>query len=227
MKNKTGSKRIDLTDFIQAAEDPNNTFVEMAIVKANNGPGSHFEIYDDNGLKDIYMEVELIPTGEQMTVRLGLGNQAVWRIPEPDTEVVILFPGGSFTGYAYIAAITDKTVNGGIPSTLDADTYVINNPKKIILTSQNSDIIIEAPNGNIIIGSANSVQLNGNDQPIALKTSSVDGGSLVFSPGTGGAALAYVPSGDGYSGVIPPGGLTIPMTGGVITSGSSKVSAGE
>lgn len=100
----------------------------------------------------------------------------------------------------------------------------VNNPNDALLMlakDQNLRIVAQGQ-GNVILQIDQGKVLLGNEQnttPVALKGSSVDGGTLLFFPGTGGATLTYFPAGTPPSGP----GTPVKINGGQISSGSNHV----
>lgn len=62
----------------------------LGVVRKFPGETSHFEIDDENGTREILVDVELMPSRERVLCRLGFGNDGVYRIPRVDQEVAVL-----------------------------------------------------------------------------------------------------------------------------------------
>lgn len=85
---------------------------------------SHFELVE--GGADVLVDVELQPSGERITARLGgLGGgpaAGIWAIPPVGAEVVILVPDGDLEAGAVIVACEST---GSVPDGLGPTTIVI------------------------------------------------------------------------------------------------------
>lgn len=214
-----GAKPIDLSSMKSALGKGAKVYCGLALVVKRAGESAHWEKHtEDDGGTDILVEVDMMPTGEPLTCRLGAaaaGNGwGVWSIPPVGAEVIVAFPDGEMDGMDPV--IMRVLSSGAVPTALDATTLVIAGAKKIHIESQDGDVEITA---------TGKVKIQGGDQPVARKTDPVDMGTLIFVPGSGAAALTYKPAGAAL-GVIPPGGVTIPINGGQISDGSSKTSSG-
>lgn len=231
---RSGNMRLDPNVIANLVYDPSAKHVELALVyKPANG--SHFTLYsinNDDIINDVYIECKLVPMGELITARLcpsaGTGSGfGVYSIPPVDTEVIIVFPGGSTDNVPYLIANghtisqSGDSKGHGVPDELDETTLVITNKDKVIISNSNGDITINAKSGKVVINASDDVEINGNDKQVAYKDGAVDGGTLIFVPGASGATLNYVPAG----GTIPPG-PALAINGGKITDGSSKVKIG-
>lgn len=214
-----GAKPVDLSSMKEALHKGAKIYCALGVVVKRAGDSAHWEKHtEDDGSTDILVEVDVMPSGEEITCRLGAaaaGNGwGVWNIPPVGAEVIVTFPDGEMDGMDPV--IMRVLSSGNVPSTLDETTLVIAGAKKIHIESQDGDVEISA---------SGQVKLQGGDQPVARKTDPVDMGTLIFVPGSGAAALTYKPAGAAL-GVIPPGGITIPINGGEISDGSSKTSSG-
>lgn len=98
-------RRLDLSDIKEALRDQ-RIWAAFGVVVDNDNDGTHFEIDSDEG--DILVEVELIPSEEQLTCRLGAiaggSGRGVWAIPPVGTEVAVLVPEGAVDGEPIIVA---------------------------------------------------------------------------------------------------------------------------
>lgn len=92
MKNrKKATKRMDQAVMREAFADRTMTSA-LGVVRKFPGESSHFEISDENGSREILVDVELMPNRERVLCRLGFGNDGVYRIPRVDQEVAVLIP---------------------------------------------------------------------------------------------------------------------------------------
>jgi len=159
MKSKRflkNSKRPD-TQALKKWLSPGQTTTSLGVVRKFPGEDSHFEISTENGINEILVDVELIPSGTRVQCRLGFGNDGMYRIPRENSEVAVILP------YDTSSLIQDPmdfepiivgVLNVNAPNQLtDVDTVVIDAVKVRIL---NSDIQVGSTPGaqdGVVVGS--------------------------------------------------------------------------
>lgn len=126
-RGKQGAKRAD-TNILREMLGGQQTVTSLGVVRKFPGESSHFEFSDENGEREVLVDVELIPSGERVQCRLGFGNDGVYRIPRVNQEVAVLLP------YHDSSLIKDPmdfepiivgVIDTESPSTLDGDDIVI------------------------------------------------------------------------------------------------------
>ena len=123
-----GGRGIPQAVLQDANEDLTQKAVEIGIVRADKGE-SHFAI--DDG--DVFVEVALMPSEQQMTARLGSvaggpGN-GVWMVPPVGAEVVVAIPGGDPAAGGIISA---SLSNAQIPAGVAEGQLVIVAPEVLV-----------------------------------------------------------------------------------------------
>lgn len=147
---KKGARKLDLTYVKEALKDGRCWACMGLVTKGDDG--SHFELTTE----DVLIEVEVQPSGERVTARLGTvaggAGRGVWAIPAEGTEVALLMPDGD-TSFMPIVVATLTT--GEVPTDLDETTIVIAN---------NVGDIAVIPSGDVSLGEAGATQqaLHGN-----------------------------------------------------------------
>jgi uncharacterized protein involved in type VI secretion and phage assembly len=145
-----GAKPVDLSPFKAALGKGAKVYCGLAVVVKRDGDSAHWEKHtEDNGDTDILVEVDLMPTGEPLTVRLGAaaaGNGwGLWSVPPVGAEVIVAFPDGEMDGMDPV--IIRVLSSGKVPDALDGDTLVLIAPKKIIIASQNDKTYVGSEDG--------------------------------------------------------------------------------
>ena len=82
-------KRVDRGAMREAFADRTLTSA-LGVVRKFPGEESHYEISDENGSREVLVDVELMPSRERVLCRLGFGNDGVYRIPRVNQEVAVL-----------------------------------------------------------------------------------------------------------------------------------------
>lgn len=118
----------------------------LGVVRKFPGEDSHFEIQiDDDGKREIMVDVELMPRSEKLFCRLGFGQDQIYKIPRVGQEVAVLIPftrdslvKDELDSDGFIVAILDTDV----PADLDGDDIiVINSPRVKVIADT---VIIES-----------------------------------------------------------------------------------
>lgn len=141
--SRTGKpiKAADWRDF----NGDDKLWVSVGTVNKPDALDAHFEIVDDDGTKDILVEVLLAPGGEQITARLGSAaggaGRGLWRIPAVGTEVAVLLPSGELDGDPVIlATMSTDAVPDGINETI----LILRNDAAILIEATNGDTTVKA-----------------------------------------------------------------------------------
>lgn len=102
-----GSVPLDVATLRDLVAD-GRTWVKCARV----ADADHYEVIDEDGQKDIFVEVTLLPGGEPYACRLGKAvggpGWGIWAIPPAGCEVVVLFPNGTAEGDGLIVCALDN-----------------------------------------------------------------------------------------------------------------------
>jgi hypothetical protein len=184
-----GHRPTDMSSLREAMQD-NRVWSAIGVVRAREGSGSHWE--KDDELGDVVVDVDLGPDGMPAWCRLagGAGDIGVWRVPPPDTEVLVSMPAGDPRSMPTIVRVLSS---GTVPSAVDGDVLLVTNTKKLRIVSTTEDVEVEA-------GPGKTVKLGGGAQAAARAdkvTSELSaiqtaitglGGSYTPSPGGVGAS---------------------------------------
>jgi hypothetical protein len=146
-----GAKPLEMQALRKILED-RRMWCGLGLVVKRDGETSHFEIEtDDSGNpSDVLVEVDLMPEGIPVTARLGCGAGSLgsggWKIPAPGTEVVWMAPHGEMEADVMIVG---TLATRAVPGALDADTYVLVQPKNLIIASQDGSgkVKVGSPDG--------------------------------------------------------------------------------
>lgn len=231
MPGSLGSKPVELSDARAALED-GKTWCALGTV-AKREDGKSFELLQGSGgTVDVLVEVDLKPHGEQITARLAMAGPGVgfWYIPPVGTEVAVLLPEGELDNDPMIVGVLSTNA---VPATLAADTAVLVVPANLQVVATNGTILQKAA-GKITVqstgddveidaGSGKQVKLAGGGAAIGRVGDPVDMGTFQFTPGSGAAALAWIPPGGGTPVNLTPAGSDLT---GSIKQGSSKAQSG-
>jgi hypothetical protein len=141
---KPSASRIDLSVMREALKD-GRVWSALGVVRAD-ASGNFYELTED----DVLVEVELEPSGQKITARLGAmaggPGRGVWAIPPIGTEVAVMVPNGEYElGPIIVATLSSNDV----PSELDATTIVVKN---------NIGDIAIVPSGELKLGSKTATQ---------------------------------------------------------------------
>jgi hypothetical protein len=208
MIRRDGSKPLELAAMKKALEDK-RFWCGLGKVVKRDGDDSHFEIEaDDSGNPvDVLVEVDLMPEQTPLLCRLGAGTGSLgagcWKIPAPGTEVAVMIPTGDIEADAMIVAVLSSNA---VPSALDGDTFVLVQPKNLIIASQDagSKVKLGAPDGSTGLadvhrkgdhGDAGTLSITVSGTGVAAVTAvytDPDGGvhNLASSVGDGGVVTA-------------------------------------
>jgi hypothetical protein len=94
----------------------------------------------------------------------GGPGTGIWRIPPEGAEVVVMISQGELSEQSVIIGTLST---GDTPSTLDADTFVLINPKRVHIESKDDKCEIKA-HGQVTIDSTNDdIVLNGGSHKVA------------------------------------------------------------
>lgn len=125
---KPKSKRFDTTGMVKTLEDlgfARGLFSAVGVVLDSDGDGSHFELDDE----DLLVEVELQPSGIQLTARVSTvasgPGAGIWRVPPVGAEVLVSIPDGDLD---FQPVITGWYSTGSLPEGVAEDTLVIAAP---------------------------------------------------------------------------------------------------
>lgn len=148
---RQASKRLDLTGIKKALRDRRCWTCFGLVVSGEES--SHFEI-DENA--DVLVEVEVQPSLERLTCRLGSiaggPGRGVWAIPPVGTEVAVIVPDGQLD---FMPLIVATLSTGEVPADLDETT--------LVMTNNLGDIAV-IPSGDLKLGSGSATEqaLRGN-----------------------------------------------------------------
>ena len=159
---------------------------------------------------------------QKETVRLApayAGNGfGLYFPPRQGDEVLVAWAdgdpdhGGLLIGRAWSAS--DPPPQLAVNNPDDALLIVEKDCNLRIVTQGQGNAVIAVDKGKVLLGSETGTS------PVARKGDPVDGGTLYFQGGSGGATLAWTPP--GYVGVVPPG-TPITLQSGKISDGSGNV----
>jgi hypothetical protein len=128
-RGRRATRRLAVNE-IRAALTDGRVWTGLGVVYTDDD-GTHYEVDADLG---VLVAVKLMPSEEPLLCRLGGlgqgGDQGVWRIPPPGTEVVVCIPGGEIDDDPCIVATLSS---GGVPDELDEDTLVVKAPRVVII----------------------------------------------------------------------------------------------
>lgn len=188
MRPRDGAKPIEVSSMKKALED-RRFWCGLGLVVKRDGDPSHFEIeIDANGNPvDVLVEIDLMPEKTPLFARLGAGMGSLgsggWKIPAPGTEVAVMIPTGDIEADPIIVAALSS---GSVPSALDADTYVLVQPKNVVIASSDagSKVKLGAPDGSTGLADVHRKGDHGDAGTLTI----VLAGSTVFVP----ASVQYV-----------------------------------
>lgn len=209
MRPRDGAKPLELAAIRRALEDK-RLWCGLGKVVLRDGESSHFEIEtNDSGTPvDVLVEVDIMPEGIPVTARLGCGAGSLgaggWKIPAPGTEVVWIAPHGEMEADLMIIATLSTN---SVPSALDADTYVLVQPKNLIIASTDASgkVKLGAPDGTgtqpAVLGNALQTRLAdleskflGHTHPVVFGTCTAGGTTGTAPTSATGSTLPH--SGD-------------------------------
>ena len=128
LKRRKPTKRFDATNMCKALEDMGfvrGFFSCLGIVLASEDGGPHFELDGE----DLTVEVSLMPTQTQLTVRVGTvaggPGSGIWRVPPVGAEVLVAVPDGDLDFQPTLASWYSS---GSLPSDISESTLVIAAP---------------------------------------------------------------------------------------------------
>jgi hypothetical protein len=125
-RRQAGSRKFDPSDLRELLKDDRVWNVNAVVVKPDDAT-SHFEIIKEGSkIVDVLIEVETVPRGIDLTVRLGCSvggpGRGLWRIPDIGTEVVVDVGDGELDGGPSIVAILGS---GEVPANLAAGRTIL------------------------------------------------------------------------------------------------------
>lgn len=141
-RGKQGAKRAD-TNILREMLGGQQTVTSLGVVRKFPGETSHFEFSDENGEREVLVDVELIPSGERVQCRLGFGNDGIYRIPRVNQEVAVLLP------YHDSSLIKDPmdfepiivgVIDTEAPEELDGDDIVVIKAPKVHIFNSGSPV---------------------------------------------------------------------------------------
>jgi hypothetical protein len=151
-RDKKGSQTFDRALLKRMIMDNIPIATVFGVVRKFPGEDSHFEIQvDENGNREVMVDVEIMPRSERAFCRLGFGHDQIFRIPRVDQEVAVIIPtaknaltADELDADGIIVAILDTDV----PAELDDDDVVVITAPRVIVLSE-------------------SIQLGENAEPLA------------------------------------------------------------
>lgn len=181
-----GAKRLDDSTMRAWVAKMQSMTATLGIVRLFPGESSHFEIDvdPDTGNHTIYVDCEIVPSGEHVLCKLGFGQDQVYKIPRVNQEVAILIPSDPNS------MIKDPLDSGPIivglldsdaPAELDGDDVVVITAPRVIMLSNT-----------IQLGST-AVKLAKESDLQALE-SAFNTHTHAYAPGTGSPTPTTTPS---------------------------------
>ena len=217
---RCGRMPADLSSLKEAMAD-NRVWAAVGVVRARDGGNSHFEIVTDDEEEDVLVDVDLGPDGTPGWCRLGShagrAGGGIWRVPPPDTEVIVVMTSGDPRD---MPAIVATLSSGTLPENVDGDALLVVNTKKVRILSTEDDVAVDASGG------GKKVLLQGGGKGVARLDDTTTNGTLAIVGGvsTAFAGLLYTAP-DGTTTTISTAGPVIPIAG-KINSASSKTESG-
>lgn len=123
-KRQKPRKRLDMTNMSNTLEGlgfVRGFFSALAIVQAAEDGGEHFDLDDE----DLTVEVLLMPSETQLTVRVGTVAGGIWRVPPVGAEVLVAIPDGDID---FQPTICSWYSGGSMPEDVSETTLVISCP---------------------------------------------------------------------------------------------------
>lgn len=152
----------------------------LGVVRKFPGETSHYEILiDENGNRDIMVDVELVPRSERVLCRMGFGHDQIFKIPRVNQEVAVLVPsarGALIADELDFDPIIVGVLDTNQPAELDGDDVVVITAPRVIMLS-------------------NTIQLGENAEPLATKADvqavrdALNGHAHTYIPGSSAAVL--------------------------------------
>jgi len=184
VRPRDGAKPLEVAAIKRALEDK-RMWCGLGVVVKRDGDASHFEneVNDSGSKVDVLVEIDLMPEAIPVTARLGCGAGSLgaggWKIPKPGAEVIWMAPHGEMESDIMIVGTLSTN---SVPSALDEDTFVLVQPKNLIIASQDAS-------GKVYLGSADGT----GTQPIHRKGDHGSVGTLtITAAGTTVVQVTYV-----------------------------------
>lgn len=214
---RRGHMPADLSSLKEAMAD-NRVWAAVGVVRARDGGNSHFEIVTDDEEEDVLIDVDLGPDGTPGWCRLGShagrAGGGVWRIPPPDTEVIVVMTSGDPRD---MPAIVATLSSGTLPQNVDGDALLVVNTKKVRILSTEEDVTVDASGG------GKKVLLQGGGQGVARLNDTTAADVTMATWISSVTAKFNAAAGPMLS---APGSITPPTDFGKINSASTKTESG-
>lgn len=131
IRQRQGGKRLDLTPLKEILKDARR-WTALGTVFLPDGESQHYELVADGVTVDVLVDVQLQPSGSDVTCRLGASggnNRGLWQIPNVGDEVCVLIPEGHED---WMPAIVTVLSSGKIPDGVAVNVTVIADGKVLI-----------------------------------------------------------------------------------------------
>lgn len=110
-RRRVASKRLDLTDMRAAFRDGRMWAGIGTVYKPADAEFWKIVPHDDGSGFDVHVEVELHPSGQDITARVPAG---VWEVPQLGDEVGVILPAGAVD---FMPIVVCRLASGVVPST--------------------------------------------------------------------------------------------------------------
>lgn len=126
---KKSTTRLDLS-FIREAVYDERQWVAVGIVQQPSEGGAHYTVVSSGSdITDVTVEVTVMPTGEELTCRLGMGTPGgPIRIPAVGDEVLVMLPAGSID---FMPSVIGYLSGQNFPDRTSTDRSVWYSPDRI------------------------------------------------------------------------------------------------
>lgn len=199
--------------------------VDKVVVESADGPdGSGGVFADVHIMSTATLDDQGNVVAQKETVRLATeyaGNGiGLFLPPAEGDEVLVAWAdgdpdhGGIIIGRPWSAS--DPPPSQAVNNPTDAVLMLGKDVNLRIIAQGQGNVVVQVDQGKVLLGN----EQGGN--PVARKGDGVDGGTLLFNPGTGGATLSYLPAGT-PAGVLPPGTVPVAINQGQVSAGSKNV----
>lgn len=138
------NRRLPMGELQQMFGDDGKVWCTLAVVKAP-GEGAERWFLDEGR---IYVEVETVPEGDDLTARLGSSfggpNAGLWAIPAEGALVLVAIPSGATDFIPVIVAVTDS---GHAPDGVSDDKTLLHSQVPL---HQRAPTILLGPNADVV-----------------------------------------------------------------------------
>lgn len=164
-RKRQPARRVDLSPIKEALKD-RRCWACMGLVVSGDDD-NHYEL---DGV-DLLVEVELVPSQERLTARLGTvaggPGRGVWAVPAVGTEVALIVPEGDVE---FMPIIVATLSTGNVTADLDETIVIMNNDAGDIAIIPSGDVRLGSKTANEQVIRGNSFQTKYNNLLTLLKT---------------------------------------------------------